>query len=273
MEKENVIQKIQKLLKLQYGAESIGSTGEAYQAAKMVKKLLMEYNLSLGDIDVSDGKDSIHISKSAEITSGSMYGNHWKFQLLGVIAVNNLCQMYKRMSGKMFVVGTEENVAVVKVFFEYLSLVFRRLAEEHWLKELRNIERQYGPRLRTAETDKTTETVRRKYIRSYLEGVPYGLQQNYDSLKPTSAETAMVVCHQEAINDYMNNNFKCSESKSRKRTRRVYGDAFDLGVADGRVVSLNRQIVNKEGNLNFIGCEIDSVFYGSNGEKKKPDSV
>lgn len=27
MEKENVIQKIQKLLKIQYGAESIGSTG------------------------------------------------------------------------------------------------------------------------------------------------------------------------------------------------------------------------------------------------------
>lgn len=44
MDKEDVIQKIKKLLKLQYGAESIGSTGEAYQAAKMVKKLLMEYN-------------------------------------------------------------------------------------------------------------------------------------------------------------------------------------------------------------------------------------
>ena len=43
MEKENVITKIQKLLKLQYGAEQIGSTGEAYQAAKMVRKLLMEY--------------------------------------------------------------------------------------------------------------------------------------------------------------------------------------------------------------------------------------
>jgi len=42
MTKEEVIKKIQKLLKLQYNAEKIGSTGEAYQAAKMVRKLLME---------------------------------------------------------------------------------------------------------------------------------------------------------------------------------------------------------------------------------------
>ena len=253
MDKENVIQKIKKLLKLQYGAESIGSTGEAYQAAKMVKKLLMEYNLRLGDIDLSDGKDSIHISKSEDISSGSTFGNHWKFVLLGVIANNNLCHTYKRMNGKIFVVGTEDNVAIVKVFFEYLSKVFRRLAEEHWTEELRNIEKEYGPRVKTEETDKALAAVRRKYIRSYLEGVPYGLQEKYDSLKPTSAETALVACHQEAIKDYVNNNFNFSKKKSRNRTRHVYGDAFDLGQTDGRKVGLNRQIANKEGNLKFIG--------------------
>ena len=59
MEKENVIQKIQKLLKLQYGAESIGSTGEAYQAAKMVRKLLMEYSEGngKGKVVIDDGEE------------------------------------------------------------------------------------------------------------------------------------------------------------------------------------------------------------------------
>ena len=253
MEKENVIQKIQKLLKLQYNAESIGSTGEAFQAARMVKKLLMEYNLSLGNIDLSDGKDAIRIDKSEEISSGSSFGNHWKYELLGVIAQNNLCHAYQRLNGKIFVVGTEDNVAVVKGFFDYLSKVFRRLAEQHWTEELRDVEKKYGPRVKTEETDKALAAVRRKYIRSYLEGVPYGLQENYDSLKPTSAETALVVCHQEAIEDYANNNFKFSKKKSRNRTRHVYGDAFDLGQTDGRKVSLTRQIANKEGNLKFIG--------------------
>lgn len=255
MEKENVITKIQKLLKLQYNAERIGSTGEAFQAAKMVKKLLMEYNLSMSDIDTSDGQESVTMSKSEEKSSGSMFGNHWKFALLGVIANNNLCHAYRRISGKMFVIGTKENTVIVNEFYEYLVKVFRRLAEEHWAETIRQIEKEHGPRLRTEQTDKAMEAVRRKYIRSYLEGVPIGLQENYDSMKPTSQETALVLCHDQMINDYVNENFEWSDTKTRKRKRTVYGDAFDLGQTDGRKVSLNRQISStaKEGTLNFIG--------------------
>ncbi len=77
MEKKNVITKIQKLLKLQYGAEQIGSTGEAYQAAKMVRKLLMEYNLSMSDIDTSDGEQSgVTVTQGEELTGSDRYGNH-----------------------------------------------------------------------------------------------------------------------------------------------------------------------------------------------------
>ena len=235
MDKENVIQKIQKLLKLQYGADSIGSTGEAYQAAKMVKKLLMEYNLSMSDIDTSDGENTMKMGKSVEMSSGSKYGNHWKFQLLGVIALNNLCQTYKRDNGKMFVVGTEDNVTIVKEFYDYLIKVFMRLGKEHLEKMVLEAGVSYG-------VTELPENIKTKFVRSYLEGVPYGLQQNYDRLKPTSAETALVVCHEEAINEYVNNNFEWSEKKTRKRTRHVYGDAFDLGKADARAVSLNRQI-------------------------------
>ena len=82
MEKENVITKIQKLLKLQYGAESIGSTGEAFQAAKMVKKLLMEYNLSMSDIDTSDGEQKLTMTKSDELAGSDRYGNHFSYSEL-----------------------------------------------------------------------------------------------------------------------------------------------------------------------------------------------
>ena len=132
MEKENVIQKIQKLLKLQYNAEKIGSTGEAYQAAKMVRKLLMEYNLSMSDIDTNEEQASVTVTQGEELSGSDRYGNHWKFQLLGVIASNNLCMAYKRMSGKIFIVGTEDNVAIVQELYKYLVKVFRRLAKEHW---------------------------------------------------------------------------------------------------------------------------------------------
>jgi hypothetical protein len=248
MEKENVIQKIQKLLKLQYGAESIGSTGEAFQAAKMVKKLLMEYNLSMSDIDTSDGEQKLTMTKSDELAGSDRYGNHWKFQLLGVIASNNLCSAYKRVSGKMFVIGTEDNVAIVQEFYNYLVKVFRRLAKEHWERKCKEWEQQGYNVEYILFAD---NTVMNKFFRSYLEGVPVGLQENYDSLKPTSAETALVVCHQEAIDEYVKENFTMNDKKPRIRTRKIYGDAYNLGAADGRAVSLNRQIAQtpKEGNL------------------------
>lgn len=248
MEKENVIQKIQKLLKLQYGAESIGSTGEAFQAAKMVKKLLMEYNLSMSDINTSDGEQKLTMTKSDELAGSDRYGNHWKFQLLGVIASNNLCSAYKRVSGKMFVIGTEDNVAIVQEFYNYLVKVFRRLAKEHWERKCKEWEQQGYNVEYILFAD---NTVMNKFFRSYLEGVPVGLQENYDSLKPTSAETALVVCHQEAIDEYVKENFTMNDKKPRTRTRKIYGDAYDLGAADGRAVSLNRQIAQtpKEGLL------------------------
>lgn len=248
MEKENVIQKIQKLLKLQYGAESIGSTGEAFQAAKMVKKLLMEYNLSMSDIDTSDGEQKLTMTKSDELAGSDRYGNHWKFQLLGVIASNNLCSAYKRVSGKMFVIGTEDNVAIVQEFYNYLVKVFRRLAKEHWERKYKEWEQQGYNVEYILFAD---NTVMNKFFRSYLEGVPVGLQENYDSLKPTSAETALVVCHQEAIDEYVKENFTMNDKKPRTRTRKIYGDAYNLGAADGRAVSLNRQIAQtpKEGLL------------------------
>lgn len=246
MEKENVIKKIQKLLKLQYGAEKIGNAGEAFQAARMVQKLLMEYNLSMSDIDTSDGQDSIKIDKSVDMSSGSKFGNHWKFELLGVIAQNNLCKAYKRNDGKMFVVGTEDNVAIVKEFYNYLVKVFLRLGKKHLEKMELEARSVYGMAV-------MPENIRTKYMRSYLEGVPDGLQENYDNLKPTSAETALMVCHNEAINDYINSNFILSNKKTRERAHQLYGNAYNLGRLDGKSVSLNRQISGQEqeGNLFF----------------------
>ena len=250
MEKENVIQKIQKLLNLQYNAEKIGSTGEAYQAAKMVRKLLMEYNLSMSDIDTNEEQASVTVTQGEELSGSDRYGNHWKFQLLGVIASNNLCMAYKRMSGKIFIVGTKENVAIVQEFYKYLVKVFRRLAKEHWKRKCKEWELQGYNVEYILFADKTIEN---KFFRSYLEGVPVGLQENYDTLKPTSEETALVVCHQEAIDEYVKENFTMNDKKHRTRRRELYGDAYALGAADGRAVSLNRQLPNKveEGTLFF----------------------
>lgn len=238
MEKESVISKIRKLLKLQFNAEKIGSTGEAFQAAKMVRKLLMEYNLSMGDIGTDDKTEGgAKMKESEDMTVTDQYGNRWKRSLLGVIARNNLCEVYTRTyNNKMFIIGAEENVVVVKEFYDYLLKVFRRLVIERY-NETANEIMQQGRRF--------TEKGRMEYMRSYLEGVSYGLQENYDSIKPTSEETALAVCHKSMIEDYLKESeYKMDNHKKRQRTHRVMGEAFNQGQEDGRKVNLNKQLGN-----------------------------
>lgn len=243
MEKESVIEKIRKLLRLQFNAEKIGSQGEAFQAAKMVKKLLMEYNLSMGDIGSEEDKAKVQMKESEDMTVTDKYGNRWKRSLLGVIARNNLCSVYTRTyNNKMFIIGAEENVVVVKEFYDYLLKVFRRLVIERYNQAANELMVQ-GRRF--------PDQGRQKYMQSYLEGVPYGLQENYDSMKPTSEETALVVCHQSMIDEYIKQSqYRMDNHKKRQRTHHVMGEAFDQGQEDGRKVNLNKQLNNKkEGQL------------------------
>lgn len=237
MEKENVINKIRKLLRLQFNAEKIGSKGEAFQAAKMVRKLLLEYNLSMSDIDSEDEKTTVNITESDDMTSADKWGNHWKKELLSVIAENNLCKLYVRTySKKMFILGAAENVIIVKEFYDYLVKVFRRLAIERF-NEAQNEAMKEGKRY--------TEKGQSLYMRSYLEGVSIGLQANYDSMKPTSQETGLVVCHAQMINDYLNNSqYQLNDKKTRERRHKVYAEAYYQGEKDGREVSLNKQLKN-----------------------------
>lgn len=232
MDKETVIQKIQKLLKLQYNAEKIGSTGEAYQAAKMVRKLLLEYNLSMSDIHAADQQEQSRIVESDPLSYSDQYGVTWKQNLMMIICRYNLCSVIVCPRTKqMNIVGTDANVIIVKEFYDYLLQVFRRLSVER-LNEAQNEYLGTGRFM--------IESMKKDFLRSYLEGVSRGLQENYESQQPTSQETGLMVCHKQLIKSYL-------ESKSigkarRGRSCKVRTDGFDAGIDDGRHVNLNKQL-------------------------------
>lgn len=232
MEKETVIQKIRKLLKLQYGAEKIGNSGEAYQAAKMVRKLLLEYNLSLSDIQEEEQQQAARIVETDPLSYADQYGVSWKQNLLMIICRYNLCSLIVCPRRKqMNIVGTEANTIVVKEFYEYLLKVFRRLSMER-LNEAQNEYLGTGRFM--------TEPKKKDYLRSYLEGVSRGLQENYESQQPTSQETGLVLCHKQLIENYMKE--KSIGKARRHSTAKVRMDGFDAGFDDGRNVNLNQQL-------------------------------
>ena len=232
MDKESALQKIRKLLKLQYGAEKIGNSGEAFQAAKMVRKLLMEYNLSLSDIQEEEQQQAARIVETDPLSYADQYGVSWKQNLLMIICRYNLCSLIVCPRRKqMNIVGTEANTIVVKEFYEYLLQVFRRLSMER-LNEAQNEYLGTGRFM--------TEPKKKDFLRSYLEGVSRGLQENYEAQQPTSQETGLMVCHKELIKDYLAS--KSIGKARRSSATKVRPDGFNAGFDDGRNVNLCKQL-------------------------------
>ena len=235
MEREDIIVKIRKLLKLQYGAEQIGSTGEAYQAARMVQKLLLEYNLQMSDIEESEDGDATRITESDGIPYADQYGNTWKLQLMNVICKFNLCRcLYNGPTRKMTIVGAEANVIICREFYQYLLKVFTRLSMDR-LNEAQN-EAMHNRRF-------LTEDKKKEYVRSYLEGVGQGLYENYESRQATVQETGLVLCHNSLIDTFLKEQ-KCRVRKGHRRLTGSDGTAFGVGFEDGRNVSLNQQVAS-----------------------------
>lgn len=118
-------------------------------------------------------------------------------------------------------------------------ITFRRLAETRH-RECVSSRRGYY----------RTEKYRKRYIRSYLEGVTPGLREQYEKIRNLSAgqpdEKALIRCHDALISRYLES-VGAGESRVRKSDVKIDFLAYHAGILDGRNVSLNRQI--KGGSL------------------------
>ena len=159
---DKILERIRKLVRLK---ESTTSEGEAKAAATHVNRLLKEYNLSLLDVNEKRPETVFEIRESGAISYKDSFGNYWKRDLLRVLCEYNYCRMLRyRGTTDMLIVGTQENIAAVTVLYDYLRTTFRRLADKRHMEYV-SIKRGYY----------RTEKYRKKYIRSYLEGVTPGL--------------------------------------------------------------------------------------------------
>lgn len=232
MDKETAISKIRKLISLKEGAEKIGSEGEVYAAATLINKLLLQHNLSMVDINQEESKSSLDITESEYLCYNDRFGV-WKSDLLLVIAKHNLCELITVPSRRMMrIVGAEENVVVVKEFYQYLVSTFLRLSQQRF-SELQTSCLKEGRFLPPLE--------KRRFFKSYLLGVPLGLEKNYSSLERTFEENALMVTHKDVVDDYLEGKYgKMKSARARKQDADVGYQT--MGYIDGVKVSLHNQL-------------------------------
>ena len=251
-EKEKILEKIRKLLNLKESARKVGNEGEAYAAAKGVRRLLLKYNLSMADVGDGETKENIDIGETDYISYNDKYG-YWKRGLLQVLCEFNFCQGLIQTGLKSFsIVGERQNIIVVRQLFEYLAATFKHLASEkfrNWLFESAQDVAEYAAvKGKWIPFDYLVDAIKKKehrtFFRSYYKGAVDGLYEQYRQMQATSEEKALVVTYRNAIDEFLKtmDNYSGKTFHERKKKPTLYADAYFKGVKDGENVSLSPQL-------------------------------
>lgn len=127
---KSLLAKIQKLMKLQEGANAVGNFEEAANAAEKIREMLMKYNLEMyqveaaGDLTQKKEPTSHQDFDSEELTKP--HEGKWISDLAKVIANYNMCSAFSRTHGtKLVIIGTPSNIEIVWYTCEMIANLLR----------------------------------------------------------------------------------------------------------------------------------------------------
>jgi len=237
MTKNSIIEKVQKLLELQKGAEAIGSLEEAANAAEKVQRLLIKYNLELADIAEYEPEKKAKVGRAAcrDIYAKKNEGQ-WIYRLYTVLANHNFCQVilftYRMENGKknMYVnlIGTRENVTVVKFLSDQLESRIRVLEKKAWENRFFRQEKR--------------NAFRRAYFMGACEGINAQLKDaKVRAMQENVKVTDLVVQTDKELADAIKKMFpNLKEGRmSKSLSARMAGM---MGYNDGKSMNINRGI-------------------------------
>jgi len=234
MSREEVIQKIKKLQRLQINAQEISSLGEANAATERIQHLLMKYNLSLEEIDRhSDepGPTGIDVQYVDYKDRYKKAEGRWISYLAYYIAVNNLCEVV--LAGDLpgyYIVGSRENREIVIFIVDQLVAKFRQLESRSWS--------QYSGHIK-----------RNKYRRDFLKGASLGIynklsEQRRKMEQESNQVEALVLMSKDKLEKAKKDHFG---QLGKGRARRMESNhAFHDGVVKGRNTSVHQGLNGTE---------------------------
>jgi len=239
MNHEDIIQKVQKLLEFQKGAEAIDSPEEAANAAEKVRKLLTKYNLTMEEVGQKVDDKGVVRKDFQDITNKKNEGQ-WIFDLYWGLAKYNFCKIiiitefqgtsnYKSIYKKIgCLIGEEYNVLTVKYLGEQLEYRLRAMARKAW-KEM-----QYD-----------ISEKKNAFMRGYFRGATSGIKdQLYEQQQRQMQEqvqvNALVHLKDKKVDEAVREMFP--NLKSSRASRISATGAYGRGRQDGKNISINKGV-------------------------------
>lgn len=258
---DEVKAKLRKLQNLYQGAKEINSEGEAAAAAAAIQRLLLEYNLTMESIGVEPEKNAM----TSEDWSGYTYksiGGWWEQKLVSVLCKYNMCKcfIYGSSYKRLAIVGTKENMEMVKWLRGFLSEKYVALSKESYAKYIKDRKERIAngnPKWEDFESPMSKD----KYQRSFLVGCCHGLE---DKLRKEREEdkrdaqigaqvTALVLRTDTAINKWVEDNWgKTGTTKAGSREH--FDSARAAGYTAGQNTDIHRPISGTRAAAQHIGA-------------------
>ena len=175
---DRILEKLRKLMNLQQSAEALGNEGEAHAAAAGISRLLLEYNLTLNDIPDEEKLDNPVISE--EVPFKRSIPGPWFQMMTDVCCRFNFCRSlvvstYNFRTGRyakdsIEIVGRKKNVEIVQYLLSFLENALTSIGRKKYPSYRRE-------RIFAGITPKTQAM----YMRSFLAGAVFGLQDQFKS--------------------------------------------------------------------------------------------
>ncbi len=237
--RKTIIERVQKLLDLEQGAKAIGSLEEAANAAEKAQKLLMKHNLEMADIAAHDPNQAQKMGRATfqDVVAQKNEGQ-WIYRLYYVLAEHNFCDIVYTAfiddNGKknkyVNLIGTKDNVQVVKFLADQLEPRLRVLEKEAW-----KTGRLYGEK-------------RNAFRRGYFMGAAQGIgAQLADAKKKMMRESdqvyGLVVANDQALAQAVSELFP--HLKKGRRSRGLSAQiGGSMGYNDGKNISIHKGMGN-----------------------------
>lgn len=227
----NILERIQKLLNLQQGAEAVGSLHEAELAAVRVHEILLKYNLDMADVTGYVKPETSQINRFDEegIINPKNEGK-WIHTLYHVLCKHNFCKMVIN-SGRTehpyaILIGTKVNVESVKFLADQLENRIRIAEKDGW-------KRNFSSEKRNA--------FRRGFFLGAVRGIDDQLRlKKLQEEANNNKVTALVLSVDKKLNTFMENEFhNLKPGKAARTTARL---GVSMGYEQGRSMNINNGI-------------------------------
>jgi hypothetical protein len=220
---DRIKSKLEKLLKLQESAEKLGSLEEAQNAAGQIQKLLLKYNLAMGDIDTGD-KDPLDSINKTDMSFEDMgmkkTSGKWIESLVFTIARYNLCRAIKIGGWGMTIMGLPENLEVVKrhinILLKQLPIMGREAFKSYHGHEKKN-------------------TYQRGYLLGAVVGIRDTLILNRQEMEQLESKvTSLVLTSDKLVTQAVEKEF--TDLKKSRSARSSSSDGRGKGYKDGKAM-------------------------------------